>query len=64
MGLDKGCSTVDAIIKASENWRAELDHNKSIAVAFLGLSKAFYSINLTILIEKVSCFDNMALKLI
>ena len=53
-GYRKGYSTQDALLFATESWRASLDARRNTHVAFLDLSKAFDSMNHTILGNKLS----------
>ena len=49
-------STHDVLLYATEKWRLDANANKSVHVAFLDLSKAFNSINLSILDNKLKTF--------
>ena len=53
-GYRKGYSTQDALLYSTETWRGSLDAKKKSHVAFLDLSKAFDSLNHTILEQKLS----------
>ena len=58
-------STTDALLYAREKIRSDIDNNKTVAAAFLDLSKAFDSISNEILLEKLENlgFDQMAISL-
>ena len=52
-GYRKQISTIDAILKSTEQIRLELNKKKNVTVAFLDLSKAFVSINHKILLRRL-----------
>ena len=59
-------STVDALVYFTERVRKELNENKLTKCAFLDLSKAFHSINHTLLLKNVKYlgFNDSAAKII
>ena len=65
-GFRKQISTIDAILKSTEQIRLELNRKKNVTGAFLDLSKAFDSINQKILLRRLENigFDEHATNLI
>ena len=65
-GYRKQISTIDAILKSTEQIRLELNKKKNVTGAFLDLSKAFDSINHKILLRRLENigFDEHATNLI
>ena len=65
-GYRKQISTIDAILKLTEQIRLELNKKKNVTEAFLDLSKAFDSINHKKLIQRLENigFDERATNLI
>ena len=65
-GYRKPISTIDAILKSTEQIRLELNKKKKVTGAFLDLSKAFDSINHKILLRRLENigFDKHATNLI
>ena len=53
IGYRKQISTIDAILKSTEQIRLELNKKKNVTGAFLDLSKAFDSINHKILLRRL-----------
>ena len=49
-------STLDALLKAIDDWRQALDKSDLVGAVFVDLSKAFDSINHTLLIKKLEAF--------
>ena len=50
-------STLDALLKASDNWRRALDSNELVGAVFIDLSKAFHSIDHELLLSKLESYD-------
>ena len=46
-------STLDALLKATDNWRQVLDSNELVGAVFIDLSKAFDSIDHELLLSKL-----------
>ena len=55
-GFRANRSTQDALLFSTESWRNALNQSKYVAVAFIDLSKAFDSIDHTLLINKLDSF--------
>ena len=55
-GFLKGHSCLTALLKMTEDWRANLDNRKSVAVVAVDLSKAFDSVCHNLLIAKLKAY--------
>ena len=49
-------STLDALLKATDNWRWSLDSNELVGAVFIDLSKAFDSIDHELLLSKLESY--------
>ena len=50
-------STLDALLRATDNWRQALDSNELVGAVFIDLSKAFDSIDHELLLSKLESYS-------
>ena len=55
-GFHKNHNTQDSLLKMLELWKEALDDGKSVGAIFMGLSKAFDTLNLELLTAKLKAY--------